>query len=119
PVRAHAALHLIKNQQNITFVTSSAQLLQPFTAKMVVTALALDRLDDNGANVDVALLDELVNLALGLLFPLNYVGFPLRCRQRKLDIQTRPHGPLEFRKQIRLTRIGISQAHRAAAPPGT
>src|SRR5437879_13892993 len=84
---------------------------------MVVAALALDRLDDDGANVDVALLDELENLALGLLFPLNYVGFPLRCRQRKIDMRTRHAGPVEFSKQIRLTRIGIGQAHGVATPP--
>ena len=115
--RAHAALHLIKNQQNITFVTNSAQLLQPFTAEMVVAPLALDRLDDNGANVDVALLDELVNLALGLLFPLNYVGFPLRCRQRKIDMRTRHAGPVEFSKQIRLARVSVRQAHGVTASP--
>src|SRR5207244_6493006 len=96
---AHAALHFVKNEQDIVFVTNSAQLLQPFTAEMVVAPLALDRLDDNGANVDVALLDELVNLALGLLFPLNYVGFPLRCRQRKIDIRTLPAGAVDFSKQ--------------------
>src|SRR2546430_10821710 len=104
---AHAALHFVKNQQDVIFVGNFSQLLQPFTAEMVVTALALDRLDDNGANVDVALLDELVNLALGLLFPLNYVGFPLRCRQRKIDMRARHAGPVKFRNQNPLASVTL------------
>src|SRR5262249_3116276 len=84
---------------------------------MVVAALALDRLDDNGANVDVALLDELADLALGLLFALNHVHLAFRFRQRKIDARTGDAGPIKFRKQIRLTRVAISQAHRGTAPP--
>src|SRR6185436_8697011 len=79
--------------------------------------LALDRLDDNRANVDVALLDELADLALGFLFTLDHVRFAFRFRQRKIDVRTRDTWPIEFRKQIRLTRIGISQAHRITGPP--
>src|SRR5262249_42778774 len=115
--RAHAALHLVKNEQDVTFVGNFSQLLQPFTAEMVVTALALDRLDDNGANVDVALLDELVNLALSLLFTLNHVGFPLRCRQRKIEARTRHTRPVEFGEQIRLAWISVRNAHGVTAPP--
>ena len=48
---------------------------------MIVTALALNRLDDDGADVDVALVNEVTNLALGLLFPLNHVRFAVRFRQ--------------------------------------
>src|SRR5437879_10475973 len=84
---------------------------------MVVAPLALDRLDDNRANVDVALLDELADLALRHLFALDHVRLAFRFRQRKIDVRTRDTGPIEFRKQIRLTRIGIRQAHRITGPP--
>src|SRR4029077_18869833 len=84
---------------------------------MIVAAFALDRLDDNRANVDVALLDELADLALGFLFALDHVGLALRFRQRKIDRRTRDTGPIKFREQIRLPRIGIGQAHRVTAPP--
>src|SRR5438874_12202693 len=90
---AHAALHVVKNQQDVVFIGNFSQLLQPFTAEMVVAPLALDRLDDNRANVDVALLDEIVDLALGLLFSLDYVGFAFRFRQRKIDVRTRDARP--------------------------
>src|SRR5262249_46811739 len=83
---------------------------------MIVTPLALDGLDDNGANVDVALLDELANLALGLLFALDHVCLALGFRYREVDAWTRDARPVKFRKQVRLTRIRIGQAHRVTAP---
>ena len=64
---AHAALHFVENQQDIVFVGNFSQLLQPFTPEMVVAAFALDRLDDDCADVDVALLDEIANFARGLM----------------------------------------------------
>src|SRR5437773_10569183 len=84
---------------------------------MVIASLALDGLDNKRANIDPALLDKLATLALGLLFALDHIGFALRVRQRKIDARTRHAGPIEFRKQIRLTRIGIGKAHGVAASP--
>src|SRR4026207_773373 len=84
---------------------------------MVIAALALDRLDDNGANVDVALLDELADLALCFLFTLDHVRLAFRFRQRKIDRRTRNTRPIKLRKQIRLTRVGISEAHGVTGPP--
>src|SRR6476469_4094913 len=85
----HAALHFVENQQDIVFVGNFSQFLQPFTAKMIVAALALDRLDDYGANVDVPLLDEIADLALGFLFALDYIRLAFRFRQRKINARTR------------------------------
>src|SRR5205807_6684160 len=51
---AHAALHLVENEQEIVVVADLAQLFQPLAAKMIIAALALDRLDDDGADVDLA-----------------------------------------------------------------
>src|SRR4029453_13654744 len=114
---AHAALHLVKNQEDIVFVGNRSQFLQPFAAEMVVAPLALDRLDDNGANVDVALLDEIADLALGFLFAFNHVRLAFRFRQRKIDARTGDAWPIKFRKQIRFTRIGVGEAHRVTAAP--
>src|SRR4029453_10046197 len=57
----HAALHLVKNEKDIVFVANLSQPLQPFTTEMIVTALTLDRLDDNGADVDAVLIDEIAD----------------------------------------------------------
>src|SRR5262245_53221788 len=84
---------------------------------MIVAPLALDRFDDDGANVDVGLLYEVADLALGHLFALDHVRFAFRFRKRKIDARTRDAGPIKFCKQIRLARIGIGQAHRVTAPP--
>src|SRR5262245_966795 len=117
PGCAHAALHFVNNQQDIVLVGNRSQFLQPLTPKMVVAAFALDWLDDDRANVDVALLDEVSDLALSLLFALDHVRFALRFRKRKINVRTRDARPIKFGKQIRLARIGVSQAHRVTAPP--
>src|ERR1043166_7054136 len=83
---------------------------------MVIASLALDRLDDDGTNIDVALLDKVEDLALGLLFTLDHVRLALRFRQREIDGRTGDARPIKFRKQIRFARIGIGQAHRVTAP---
>src|SRR5262245_8736713 len=114
---AHAALHFIENQQDIVFIRNFSKFLQPFTAEMVIAPLALDSLDDSGANVDVTLLNEIAYLVLGFLFALDHVRFAFRFRQRKIDAWTGDTGPIKFRKQIRLTRVGIGKAHRVTAPP--
>src|SRR6266545_4089109 len=114
---AHAALHLVEDQKDIGFVANLSQFLQPFAAEMIIAAFALDRLDDDCADVDLALLDELSNLALSLLFALDYIGFALQFRQRKIDARTRHPRPIELCKQIRLARISIREAHRVAASP--
>ena len=78
---AHPALHLVENQKDVVFVANVSELLQPFAAEMVVAALALDWLDDDRADINVAVLDKFVNLALGFLFPLDHIRFALRFRQ--------------------------------------
>src|SRR5436305_12346741 len=113
--RAHAALHLVENEKDIVFVDARSQFLQPFTPEMIVTTLALDRLDDDGADVDVTLVDEIADLALGLLFARNHIGFSLRFWQRKIDVRTRDSRPVELSEQVRLARIGIRQAHGVTA----
>src|SRR5438045_8071429 len=86
---AHAALHFIKDEKNIVFVANLSQFVQPFAAKMIVTAFALDRLDDNRADVDATLLNNVADFALGFLFARNYIGFALGFRQRQIDVWRR------------------------------
>ena len=105
--RTHAALHLVEDEKNVVLVANLSQCLQPLAAEMVVPTLTLNRLDDDGADVDVALVDEVPDLALGLLFARNHIGFALRFRQRKIDVWTRDARPIELGEQIGLARIGI------------
>ena len=51
---AHARLHFVKDQQHVVFIADPAKRLQPFAAKMVVAAFALDRLNDDGGDVHAA-----------------------------------------------------------------
>src|SRR5262245_1029816 len=97
---AHPALDFVETQQDIVFVRNLSQFLEPFTAKMIVATFALDRLDDDGADVDVALLDEVADFALGLLFALDHIRLTLGFWQAKIDGRTRDAGPIKFRKQI-------------------
>ena len=53
--RTHAALHFVEDEEHLVLVANLSQFLQPFAAEMIVAALALDRLNDDGANVDAAL----------------------------------------------------------------
>jgi len=53
--RTHAALHFVENEKHLVFIANATQRLEPFTAKMIVAAFALDRLDDDGADVSAAL----------------------------------------------------------------
>src|SRR4030095_12261910 len=115
--RTHAALHLVEDEKDVIFVANLSQLLQPFATEMIVTALALDRLNDDCAGVDSALVDEVPDLALGHLFPPKHIRLALRFRQRKIDVRTRNARPIEFGKQIRLARIGVRKAHRVTAAP--
>src|SRR5258705_13707902 len=82
---AHAALHFIENEKEFVVVANCSQRLQPFAAEMIVAALALDRLNDDGADVDLALVDKIANLPLRVRFAPNYIGFALRFRQRKIN----------------------------------
>ena len=66
--RAHAGLHFVENEKHLVLVADFAQLLQPFAAEMIIAALALDRLDDDGANVGAAFRNRLSNFLLRIFF---------------------------------------------------
>src|SRR5436190_1785454 len=75
PGRAHPALHFIEDEEDFIFVADAPKRLQPFTAKMVIPALALDRLNDDGADVDLAFINKFSDLTFRFLFAVDYVAF--------------------------------------------
>src|SRR5204863_7575228 len=93
---AHAALHFIKDEKNIVFIANLSQFVQPFAAEMIVTAFALDRLDDNRADVDATLLNKVADFALSFLFARNHIGFSLRFWHRKINVWRRDARPVEL-----------------------
>src|SRR5436190_19300814 len=48
---SHTALHFIEDEQEVVLVAETAQGLQKLASKMVVTALALDGLDDDRGDI--------------------------------------------------------------------
>src|SRR5205807_8756646 len=88
PRRTHSALHFVEDKKNVVFVANPPQFLQPLTAEMIIAAFALDRLNDNGTDVDPPLVDEVPDLALGYLFARDHIGFAFRFRHRKIDVWT-------------------------------
>ena len=77
PRCTHAALHFVENEKHFIFIANPSQRLQPFTAEMIVAAFALDRLDDNGADVDLISVNVIPNLGFGSLLPLDHVRLAL------------------------------------------
>src|SRR5882724_11248065 len=113
--RAHPALHFIEDEEDFVFVANLSQRLQPFAPEMVIAALALDRLNDNGADVDLVLADVRPDFLLRLLLTRDHIGFALRFWQRKINARTRNARPIELGEQIRFARIGVGKAHGVTA----
>src|SRR5436190_8312587 len=63
--RSHAALHFVEDEKHLVLIADPAEGSKPFTAKMIVTAFTLDRLDDDRSDVDPAFINELHDLLLG------------------------------------------------------
>src|SRR5438105_1078113 len=82
---------------------------------MIVAAFALDWLDDDGADVDLAFVDVIPDFLFRFFLTRNDVSLALVFRQSKIDIRTGNSRPLELGEQIRLPRIGVGQAHGVAA----
>src|SRR5205085_8667719 len=74
---AAAALHFVENQEDIACVADFAQLTQPLAPEMIVAAFALDRFDDDGANVGSAFLNEVTNFRFASVLALDYVALAI------------------------------------------
>src|SRR6059058_6554331 len=113
----HAALHFVEDEKDVVFVADLAELFQPFAPEMIIAALALDRFDDDGADVDLAPLsgvDVSMYFLFGFFLTRNDVALALVFRQRKIDVWAGNARPVKFREQIRFPRISIGQAHGVA-----
>ena len=70
-----AGLHFVEDQQDIAFVADRPQFAQPFTPKMIVTAFALDRLDDDRRDIRSAFVNKLTNFHFRFFLSLDHVPF--------------------------------------------
>src|SRR5689334_25024774 len=91
--RSQTGLDLIKNQQDLVFITDFADFLQPLAAKMVVAALTLDRFNNDGADIGPSFGNPTLNFLGRYFLARDDVFLPLRFRQRKIDERTRNARP--------------------------
>ncbi len=76
----HTALYFVENEKALVIIANLTQLLEPFAAEMIVTALTLDRLDDDGADVNLVVINEFSDFRFRFLFALDHAGFALGFR---------------------------------------
>ncbi len=91
--------------------------MQELRAKVVVTALALDRFEDDAGDPVAALVECSLGLLDGeVLVRTNALG--LRLVDRELHLRIRDARPVELGEVHRLPRIGrVRERHRVARPP--
>ncbi len=85
PRCTHAALYFVEDEEDFIFIANSSKRLQPFAAEMVISALALDRLDDDGAKVDLVSGNVLANLGFGFFLSLDDIRFAFGFLERKIN----------------------------------
>src|SRR5882757_76020 len=103
----HAALHFVEDEEDVVLIADFAQLLQPFASEIIIAAFTLDRLNDDGADVDLTLVEVSMDLLLRLFLARNHVLLALVFRQSKIDVRTGNARPIKLREQIGLPRIGV------------
>src|SRR5690606_6767110 len=106
---AYSGLHLVINEQCFVFVGQNTQLLHEFPTEMVVTALSLDRLYNDGAYLVPVVGECLLYLPDSLLFAFK------RCCEVVGGFRKSPHratyaGPVELSKPLRLVGLGVGKA---------
>src|SRR6202522_769265 len=95
---AHAALHFVKNQQNIVVVAQTAEQLKKFGSEMVVAAFALNWFKDNGGDVHGLLREYVTKLFFRPLFLFNDIRQALGLRQGKIQHGGADSRPRKFRE---------------------
>ena len=104
PVVPMPRLHFVENEKHFVLVADLAQFLQPFAAEMIVAAFALDRLDDDGADIGAALRNRLSDFLFGFLLARDHVRFALvfRLARNRCDgFETRGQSNLAKRSVLR------------------
>src|SRR5438477_9895134 len=84
----HAALHFVEDEKDVVFVADLAELFQPFAPEMIIAALALDRFDDDGADVDLMFVDVSMDCLFGFFLTRTDVALAIVFRQRKIGVWT-------------------------------
>ena len=111
---AHAGLNFVKDQQNVILVRDLAQQPQKLRAEMIVTALTLDRLDDDRGDIYRLGSKHLADFVLGTLFLRDDIGEAFLLRQREVQHRRADARPREFGVVQNLAWVGIRQAHCVA-----
>ena len=114
---AHAALHLVEDEEHFVLVAYLAQLLEELGAEVVVAALALYRLDDDGGYAVGVVHQRVLDLLYRLRLKPLYLAEVLLEREGYLRVDdARPLG--EFRVALVLVRVvGVRDGERVAAAP--
>lgn len=108
---ANTSLNLVDNQENIVLAGQSAQLLEESWASMVVTTLALNRLNDDSSRGKVPGLDQVLNLIQAGLFSLGILFSVLVERIFKLGEGRL--GPVKGRNIQLVNRLGAGSGQAA------
>ena len=111
------ALDFVEDEQEVVLVANPPQRAQELAAEMVVAALALDRLDDDGGDVGGFLREDVADLFQGELFFLDDRRLALGGRQGEVQARGDNARPGELGEVGDLARVGVRQAQRIAAAP--
>ena len=114
---AHAALDFVEDEQEVVLVANPPQRAQELAAEMVVAALALDRLDDDGGDVGGLLREDVADLFQGQLLFLDDRRLTLGGRQGEVQARGDDARPGELGEVGDLAGVGVRQAQRIAAAP--
>src|SRR6266436_8697494 len=87
--RPDPGLDFVKDQENVMLITEAPQSAQPFPSEMIISAFALNRLDDQASDVECFVLENLSDLAFGARFFLPNVFGAGRFRKRKVKARSR------------------------------
>ena len=117
PVMPMPHLDFVEDEQDVVLVANAAQRLQEFAAEMVVAALTLDRLDDDGGDIRGFLREDVADLFQRQLFLLDDGLLALGRRQREIQARGDDARPGELGEIGDLARVGVRQTHRVTAAP--
>src|SRR5947207_10525023 len=98
----HAALHFVKNQEEIVFIANTAQAAQEFAAEMIVAPLSLNGFDDDSGDIRRFPGQDLADFFFRAPLLLNDILNAAVSGQREIQDGSADSGPGKFRKIIRL-----------------
>ena len=114
PCKAEACLDLVENKERLALIGNPAQIAKKFSAEVIVSALSLDRLDDDGSDVVGVEGECLLNFRQAFFFSGAHTS-KLFVVDRKAQLWIADTGPIEFWKEVRFFRRRVGQRQRIAA----